>query len=389
MLYASEIPTEHQVHRLPHTPNDDPHSGKLSRFRSRRLPHLPARTVSTPSTRRTRYVVDGQLTPAPEDATLAQALEFAQAGPNRIALCLFPSPSADDITELADAWGLHPVLVEDLRRAGQRPKLERYGEVLFTVVRSARYIDKIEDVDFSEFHVLVRPNAIAVLCQDRRWIDGSDDSTLPENSVDTVAQGYATLLDDPQLLGLGPEAVLYRLLDAIVDGYTPVVRGIAIDKEQIERQVFSGDAAVAERIYRLSQEVIDLQHAASSLAEVLSALTRGFDRYGIPEPLKIYLQDVSDHLTRVETRVLELREALAQILSVNATLVAQRQNEDMKKISGWAAILFAPTLIGAIYGMNFDVMPELHLPFGYPLAVGAMIGLAVTLYIVFRRKKWM
>ena len=183
--------------------------------------------------------------------------------------------------------------------------------------------------------------------------------------------------------------MLYRLLDVIVEGYVPVLRGVAIDKEQIERQVFSGDEAVAERIYRLSHEVIDLQYSATSLSEVLSALSQGFDRYRIPEPLKTYLQDVADHLTLVETRVLELREALAQILNVNATLVAQRQNEDMKKISGWAAILFAPTLIGAIYGMNFDDMPELHWSFGYPLAVGTMVALAVTLYVVFKRKKWM
>lgn len=347
-------------------------------------PTRPDRT-----TRRTRYVVDGSLTPAPDNASIADALAFADGAAGRIALCLFPSPTADDIAELSEAWGLHPLIVEDLHRGGQRPKLERYGAVLFVVVRSARYVDETEDVDFSEFHVLVRPGAIAVLCQDGRWIDGSGDSELPDNSVDTVARGDATLLNDDRLLRLGAEAVLYRLLDAIVDGYLPVVKGIAIDKEQIESQVFGGDTAVAERIYRLSQEVIDLQHAASSLAEVLSALMQGFDRHRIPDELKAYLQDVSDHLTRVETRVLELREALSQILSVNATLVAQRQNEDMKKISGWAAILFAPTLIGAIYGMNFDLMPELHWEFGYPLAVAAMVGLAATLYVVFKRKKWM
>lgn len=360
--------------------------GRLGRFRQYRGTESPAPIAST---RRTRYVVDGQLSPAPQDGSLAEALDFAQAGPGRIALCLFPAPTAEDVAELVEAWKLHPVLAEDLQRGGQRPKLERYGDVLFIVVRSARYLDEIEDVDFSEFHVLVRPHAIAVLCQDGRWIDGSEESDFAENSTDTVAQGDATLLNDPDLLSLGPEAVLYRLLDAIVDGYIPVLRGIAIDKEQIERQVFNGDAAVAERIYRLSQEIIDLQHATSSLSEVLAALSRGFDRYRIPEPLQAYLQDVSDHLTSVETRVSELREALAQILSVNATLVAQRQNEDMKKISGWAAILFAPTLIGAIYGMNFDHMPELHWALGYPLAVGAMVGLAATLYIVFKRKKWM
>jgi len=373
--------------------NEEPQVARTRGFRSRRATTgssggaAPA-TSAGASSRRTLYSVDGRISTAPQHTTLQGALEFSEAEAGRIALCLFPSPSVTDIAELGTAWQLHPLLVEDLLRGGQRPKLERYGDVLFIVVRSARYLDEIEDVDFSEFHVLVRPNAIAVLCQDGRWIDGSDEASFAQSAGLETDQND-TLLNDPELLKLGPEAVLYRLLDAIVDGYVPVLRGVAIDKEQIERQVFSGDAAVAERIYRLSQEVIDLQHAASSLAEVLSALGRGFDRYRIPEPLKAYLQDVSDHLTRVETRVLELRDALAQILSVNATLVAQRQNEDMKKISGWAAILFAPTLIGAVYGMNFDNMPELHWAFGYPLAVGAMVGLGGALYAVFKYKKWM
>ncbi|ACZ22723.1 Mg2+/Co2+ transporter [Sanguibacter keddieii DSM 10542] len=353
----------------------------------RSVPAVPSGPAEAAvSTRRTRYVVDGRLTPAPPEVSISEALRYAQDEPGTMTLSLFPAPTAEDVDELAQAWGLHPLLVEDLHHAGQRPKLERYGDVLFLVVRSARYLDDIEDVDFSEFHVLVRPHAIAVLCQDGRWIDGSDETTLPGSSTEIADH---TLLDDERLLALGPEAVLYRLLDAIVDGYLPVLRGLAVDKEQIERQVFSGDPAVTERIYRLSQEVIDLQHATSSLTEVLDALGRGFDRYGIPDALRAYLQDVTDHLTRVDIRVSELREALAQILTVNATLVSQRQNEDMKKISGWAAILFAPTLIGAVYGMNFDSMPELHWTFGYPLAVSAMVALGAGLYLVFKRKRWM
>lgn len=344
---------------------------------------------STGTTRRTRYVVDGQLAPAPEDTTIREALHFAQEAPDRIALCLFPDPTTQEINDLAEAWDLHPVLVEDLHIAGQRPKLERYGDVLFMVVRSARYVDSSEEVDFSEFHVLVRPHAVAVLCQDGRWIDGADDARLPNNGLELGEESVRTLLDDGHLLQLGPEAVLYRLLDAIVDGYAPVLRGLTIDREQIERQVFSGDAAVAERIYRLSQEVIDLKHATSSLVDVLGALRKGFGRYGIPEQLQTYLQDVADHLTQADNRVSELRDALSQILSVNATLVSQRQNEDMKKISGWAAILFAPTLIAAVYGMNFTNMPELHWAFGYPLAVGGMIAFAGILYWTFKRKNWM
>jgi magnesium transporter len=355
-------------------------------------PRRSGASAATTSPPRTRYVVDGRLSFAPPGTTVADALRFAGAAPERLALVLFPTPSPAAIDELAGAWDLHPLLVEDLQHAGQRPKLERYGEVLFLVVRSARYVDELEDVDFFEFHVVVRGNAIAVLCQDGRWIDGSDESALPDatpGAAGGTGDGGATLLDDESLLRLGPEAVLYRLLDAIVDGYGPVLRGLAVDKEQIERQVFSGDAAVTERIYRLSQEVIDLQHATSSLTDVLESLRQGFDRYGIPEALQSYLQDVADHLARVDTRVEGLRDALSQILSVNATLVGQRQNEDMKKISGWAAILFAPTLIGAIYGMNFDHMPETHWLLGYPLALTAMVAFGVALYVVFKRKKWM
>ncbi|KAF0957175.1 magnesium and cobalt transport protein CorA [Rhodococcus sp. T7] len=323
---------------------------------------------------------------APRDAAVADTLRFAQKVPGRLALCLYPTPSAEDIEELAEAWQLHPLLVEDLQHAGQRPKLERYGNVLFLVVRSARYLDDVEDVEFAEFHVLVRANAVAVLCQDGRWIDGADESSLAETIEEDSDR---TLRDDENLFALGPEAVVYRLLDPVVDGYRPVLNGLAIDKEQIEKQVFSGDPAVTERIYRLSQEVIDLSQATSPLVDVLGALRRGHVRYEIPEPLQSYLQDVADHLTTVDTQVSGLRDALTQILTVNATLVAQRQNEDMKKISGWAAILFAPTLVAAIYGMNFDDMPELHWGFGYPAAVVAMVAFAAVLYWTFKHKKWM
>lgn len=336
-----------------------------------------------------RYVTDGHPEVAPDGATVTDGLQFADSAPDRMTMFFYPAPTAEAIAELATAWELHPLLVEDLVHAHQRPKLDRYGDVLFLVVRSARYIDETEEVDFAEFHMLVRPGAVAVLCQDARWIDGTDGVDFDEAEVMNSTRRERTLLADEQLLGLGPEAVVYRLLDAIVDGYTPVMQGLAIDKEQIERQVFSGDAAVAERIYRLSQEVIDMQHTTSSMTEVLEALTAGFGKYDIPEQLQAYLEDVSDHLTRVHSKVGEYREALSQILNVNSTLVAQRQNEDMKKISGWAAILFAPTLIGAIYGMNFDNMPELHWTFGYPLAVASMVAFAVVLYAVFKRRKWM
>ncbi|WP_029146002.1 magnesium and cobalt transport protein CorA [Microbacterium luticocti] len=336
-----------------------------------------------------RYVTDGRAVPAPTTASIADGLAFADAADDRLAMFFFPTPTPQTIDELADAWELHPLLREDLLHAHQRPKLERYGDVLFLVVRSARYDDAREEVDFAEFHLLVRPHAVALLCPDRRWIDGTDGAAFDDARLDAGRGRVPPLLADHDLLRLGPEAIAYRVLDTIVDGYPSVLQGLEIDKEQIERQVFSGDAAVTERIYRLSQEVIDMQHTTASMSEVLQALRAGFGKYGIAGELQAYLEDVSDHLTRAHAQVTEYRDALSQILNVNATLVAQRQNEDMKKISGWAAILFAPTLIAAVYGMNFDVMPELHWAFGYPVAVLLMVGFAAVLYAVFKWRKWM
>lgn len=339
--------------------------------------------------RLTRYVTDGSPAPAPEGASVADALRFAEGDRGRMTMFFYPTPTESDVTELADAWELHPLLREDLLTGHQRPKLERYSDTLFLVVRSARYIDEHEEVEFAEFHLLLRHHAVALLCQSKLWIDGTDGSAVDPADITDSERRQRALLADEHLLGLGPEAVVYRFLDTVVDGYAPVLQGLVVDKEQIERQVFSGDVAVTERIYRLSQEVIDMQHTVSSMTAVLDSLREGFGKYAVPEELQTYLQDVSDHLTRDSSRVAELRDALAQILNVNATLVAQRQNEQMKKISGWAAILFAPTLVAAVYGMNFDRMPELHWAFGYPFALALMVGFAALLYLIFKRSKWM
>ncbi|GAB3593634.1 Magnesium transport protein CorA [Corynebacterium faecale] len=337
----------------------------------------------------TRWVTDGVADKPPLGATVADGLRFADGASNRMVMSLYPAPTRAAIQELADAWDLHPMIVEDLIVAQQRPKLDRYGDVVFMAVRSARYIDETEEVEFAEFHIVMKGNAIVVLCQDNQWVDGTAASLFADSDSRKFDRRVKALLSDGELLKLGPRAVAYRLIDLIVDGYAPVLRGISIDQEQIERQVFSGDVAVAQRIYRLSQEIIDMQHTTSSISEVVQRLQKDFIRNGVPDELRAYLEDVADHLTRDNSRVAEYRESLSQILSVNATLVAERQNEDMKKISGWAAILFAPTLIGSIYGMNFDVMPELHWAFGYPVALLAMVALAVLLYWIFKRSKWM
>ncbi|KAB1942009.1 magnesium and cobalt transport protein CorA [Brevibacterium linens] len=309
--------------------------------------------------------------------------------PGSITQVVIPRSAPELLEEIASTWDLHPVLVDDIYHANQRAKVERYDDVLFVVLKSAVYIDAKEEVDFNEFHLLMKDDVLVIICQGDRFIDGTPIPPDTDGIQEYFTNEKRSWTKDRELLALGPEALIYRLLDTAVDGYFPVLDGLQDDKDGIERQVFSGDTAAAERIYLLSQEVIDVLHNSTHLNRLTQALGNGAAKYAIPDDLRAYLDDVIDHLTRVLAEVGELREALSQILNVNSTLVAQRQNEDMKKISGWAAILFAPTLIGAIYGMNFDDMPELHWAFGYPMALGLMLGLGVVLYVVFRVKKWM
>jgi magnesium transporter len=193
------------------------------------------------------------------------------------------------------------------------------------------------------------------------------------------------------------------VLDKVVDGYYPVVAGLGNDIDEIEGEVFSGDPKVSRRIYELSREVADFQRATRPLSVMIAALCAGFVKYRVDEELQRYLRDVEDHLTQIVERVDEFRQALRDMLTVNATLVAQQQNEEMrrlseasnvqneevKKISAWAAILFAPTLIGTVYGMNFEHMPELGWAHGYPFALFLMGFTCAVLYTVFKRRNWL
>jgi magnesium transporter len=296
-------------------------------------------------------------------------------------------PDADEINALAEEFDLHPLAVEDAITAHQRPKLERYDRTLFVVLRAARYLDDVEEVEFGELHVFIGEDFVVTV----RHAESPD-----------LAVVRKRLENEPELLALGTESVLYAILDALVDGYLPVVAGIENDVDEIETEVFGGDPQVSRRIYELSREVVDFQRAASPLAAMLVALEAGFDKYGVDEELRRALRDVADHVTEVNERVESLRVLLRDILQVNSILVAQRQNEEMtalsrtsnvqndevKKISAWAAILFAPTLVGTIYGMNFKHMPELDWRLGYPFAVALMLMVSVVLYAVFKRRGW-
>lgn len=297
-------------------------------------------------------------------------------------------PTEAELLTLAAEFDLHELAVEDAMEAHQRPKLERYGETLFVVLRAARYLDAPEEVDFGELHVFVGPDFVI---------------TVRHGAAPDLSAVRNRMEETPDLLKLGPEAVLYAILDAVVDGYAPVVAGVQNDIDEIETDVFGGDPKASRRIYELSREMVEFQRATRPLVSMLHALMAGFAKYGTDEELQRYLRDVADHVTHTSERVDGFRQALTDILTVNATLVTQQQNaemralaeagfeqnEEIKKISSWAAILFAPTLVGTIYGMNFETMPELKWAAGYPFAILLMAVVCVSLYFIFKRRDWL
>lgn len=297
-------------------------------------------------------------------------------------------PSEAEIRAVADEFSLHHLAVDDAIAAHQRPKLERYDDNLFVVLRPARYLDAEERVEFGELHVFVGPDYVVTV----RHAESPD-----------VGAVRRRLEATPELLRRGPEAILYAVLDQVVDEYAPVVAGLQNDIDEIEDQLFSGDPAVSRRIYELSREVIAFQRATHPVVGILQALERGSEKYGVDIELQRNLRDVLDHSLRLAEQADSFRVLLQNALMVQATLVAQHQNEEMrrlsetslaqgeevKKISSWAAILFAPTLVGTIYGMNFARMPELEWVYGYPLAILAMVAMGFTLYAIFKHHRWL
>jgi magnesium transporter len=320
--------------------------------------------------------------------SLAETFETLEAHPKAMAWIGLYRPSIDELDVLAAQFGLHQLSVEDAVLAHQRPKIERYGDTLFMVLRAARYLDDQERVEFGELHVFAGSNFII---------------TVRHAETPDLAVVRQRMEQSPDSLKLGTEAVLYAILDAVVDEYDPVVKGLANDIDEIETQVFDGDPSVSRRIYELTREVMEFERAVSPLAGIIDTLSAGFHDGNVEPELERYLRDVADHVVHANEHIEGYRVLLRDILAVNATLVGERQNEEAarlsatnlrqseetRKISGWAAILFAPSLIGSIYGMNFDTMPELRWEFGYPAALLAMAASSIGLYIVFKRRGWL
>lgn len=294
-------------------------------------------------------------------------------------------PDAHEMEEVASEFGLHELAVEDTLTGHQRPKLDHYGDHLFAVLRPARYLDDVEKVEFGELHVYVGDDFVV---------------TVRHAESPRLAEVRKRLEAEHDLLCMGPEAILYAIMDQVIDEYEPVAAGLSNDIDEIEEQLFSGQNQVSRRIYELSREVIEFQRAVSPLSELIERLRKDLKLTNLAPEDALELDrkfvDVQDHAIRIADRVASFRALLSNALSLSSTLASQRateagvtQNEQMKKISSWAAILFAPSLIGSIYGMNFTNMPELHFSWGYPAALGLMAALSVGLFVIFKKNNWL
>ncbi|HEX2432921.1 MAG TPA: magnesium and cobalt transport protein CorA [Gaiellaceae bacterium] len=317
---------------------------------------------------------DGRRTAEPDD--FAELHAACKAGDAVAWLGLF-EPDAEEFSAMAREFDLHELAVEDAVKAHQRPKLERYGDTLFLVVRPARYVDETETVLFGEVAIFVGPQFVI---------------TVRHGDAPELGPVRRRLEARPELLRRGPMAILYAIVDHVVDGYAPVVAGLEHDIDEIEDEVFGGSPTVSRRIYELSREVIEFQRVTSPLEDILGRLGK---EAGIGDEEGRYLRDVQDHAIRAKEQADAFRALLENILSVNLTLETKAlsesshaQSEQVKRISAWAAILFAPTLVGTTYGMNFDHMPELHWTLGYPFALALMLLVSVGLYVVFKRHRW-
>jgi magnesium transporter len=307
------------------------------------------------------------------DVPLGHAFEACRK-PNTFVWIGLYEPTDEEFDSVRREFNLHELAVEDALKGHQRPKLEVYDDTLFLVLKTARYFEP-DQLEFGEILIFVGDQFLV-----------------------TVRHGEASPLHDvrlglekkEELLRHGAAAVLHAIVDKLVDDYTPVLTAIDVDITELEAEAFGDEPApgLTERIYRLKTQVIALHRAMAPLSEPLGRLADG--RFEIVhEDVQPYLRDVYDHLLRDVQQVDSFRELLTSILQANLTQVSVRQNEEMRKISAWAAIIAVPTLIAGIYGMNFRDMPELRWHYGYPIAVVAMLVLAFALYGFFRRIEWL
>ncbi|MEH0546690.1 magnesium and cobalt transport protein CorA [Streptomyces sp. B21-105] len=294
-------------------------------------------------------------------------------------------PTEAEFAGIAAEFGLHPLAVEDAVQAHQRPKLERYDDSLFTVFKTIHYIE----------HDRLTANSEVVETGEVMCFTGKDFFiTVRHGGQGSLRALRHRLQDDPELLAKGPSAVLHAIADHVVDGYIAVADAVQDDIDEVETEVFSPGrkgtprGTDAGRIYQLKREVLEFKRAVSPLLRPMQLLSERPMRLVDPDIQK-YFRDVADHLARVQEQVIGFDELLNSILQANLAQASVAQNEDMRKITSWAAIIAVPTMVCGVYGMNFDYMPELHWKYGYPVVMSAMVALCVGIHRTLKRNGWL
>jgi magnesium transporter len=289
-------------------------------------------------------------------------------------------PDEQTFARIADVFGLHPLAVEDVLHQEPRPKLERYEDVTFLIVRAAQYVEHTQLTDTSE---IVNTGVVRIFVGDKFVV------TVRQGTVGELRSVRADLEATPQLLAQGPWAVVHAVFDRVVDAYVDIAVAIQTDMDAVEASVFSRDPNIGiEHIYQLKRELMEFKAAVLPLQRPLAAIT---DRQTIamPKEIRRYFRDVADHHTRVVEQVSSYDDLLASILQARLAQVTVAQNNDMRKIAAWAAIAAMQTAIAGIYGMNFDFMPELRWRYGYPGILALMLLSSIALYRRLRRAGWL
>ncbi|MFG3013537.1 magnesium and cobalt transport protein CorA [Streptomyces cinerochromogenes] len=309
-----------------------------------------------------------------EDGGCQGALDrLAALKPGEFAWIRTDDPREEELQRLGEYLKLHPLAIEDAVQAHQRPKQERYGDVLAVAVKTLWFVEQTADVETGEVMIFLGPSFAL---------------TVRHGTADPTAEAARRLQEAPHLVRLGPVSVLHTVTDVIVDAYAQAAAQVRADLTDLERCVFSPSRDdLTEQIYSLKREVVEFRDAVQPLVPVVQHLTAPGDDW--PREVVPYFRDVADHLTRTDTEVRALDDLLGSVLDAHLAKVGTWQNDDMRRISAWAAILAIPTMVAGIYGMNFAHMPELDWRYGYPCALAAMALGAGLLYRAFRRNGWL
>ncbi|MEU8898531.1 magnesium and cobalt transport protein CorA [Nocardia sp. NPDC048505] len=350
----------------------------LPSFRSQS--RTPLRRIPVPTARAVidcGVYVDGKRLPGRFTHTEALA-EVRSRGTGFVWIGLH-HPDEAQMADIAESFGLHPLAVEDAVHARQRPKLERYDDTLFLVLRTVRYVPH----DINAVSEIVETGEIMVFT-------GADFVVTVRHGEHGELTGVRSELEkQPALLALGPGSVLHAVADHIVDSYIEVADAVENDIDEMEEHLFTPNSMVTiEVIYQLKREVVELRRAVTPLQMPLQLLSQSSE-LPLPKEIRRYLRDVADHHTTIAERIGYFDETLSELVNAALAKIGVQQNTDMRKISAWVAVAAWPTMIAGIYGMNFEFMPELSKPWGYPLVWSVIVAGCLGIYLNFRRHKWL